>query len=793
MSTAQATAFSTLLRRHRRDAGLTQAELAERTGISTRAVSDMERGVSRWPHRETVLLLAQALQLPPPERATLVEAARRRAPDTALPTAASAAPAATSHLPIPPTPLIGREHDETSVDRLLRRDEVRLLTLTGPPGVGKTRLSLQVAAHAGDAFADGVVFVPLAAVSDARLVLATIARALGVREADTLPAADVLVSALRGKRILLMVDNFEQVLDAAPALADLLAACPHLKLLVTSRAALRLRAEQEFAVPPLALPNLVHLPPLDDLSQYAAVALFVQRTRAVKPGFDLTAAQSPAVAALCARLDGLPLAIELAAAQGKLLTPEALLARLERRLPLVSDGPRDLPQRQRTLRQAIAWSHDLLDERERRLFRRLAVFLGGWTLEAAESVCGAGSAPEHNDGDVLTGLAALVDKSLVVREERAPAETRFTLLETLREYALERLAASGEEMALRRAHLACFVALAETAEPALRGPEQVAWMRRLERELPNVRAALGWAVAQGAAEQGLRLACALYFFWRRRGHLREGLRWVERLLALPSAADIPATSRAKALMAAGAFQLWQADMRGLAPLQEALTLARALGDDAFAADILHAQGMVAWELGDEPRGVALLEACLALARQASAPASIAQALYTLGEVAFTRGDYAHAAQLNAESLALYRQVGDVASTGYLVLREGYLAWVCGESARAAACWGEALALAHDIGETRAMAEAVEAIAMLLSEQGDAREPLQRATRFLGAAATLRETHGEPLRHSQRPGVERTLAAARAALGQRAFAAAWTAGCAAPWESIAAEIAPPQAT
>jgi predicted ATPase/DNA-binding XRE family transcriptional regulator len=511
MVTMGTLAFGVLLKRLRRAAGLTQEQLAERAGYSVSYISQLERG-QRQPLLATAALLATALELASEEQAALEAAARRAHEVPGLAPALQLSPPARAYadLASPPTPLIGREYEEAALVHLLRQEDVRLVTLTGPPGVGKTRLGCQVAATMCETFADGVVFVALAAVRDPSLVLSALAQSVEVPEVGSRPAAELVRTALRKRQMLLLLDNFEQVLDAAPAIAELLATCPRVKVVVTSRAVLRVRAEREFPVPPLAVPDLAHLPPLADLGQYPAVALFVQRVQAVKPTFALTMGNAPAVATICARLDGLPLAIELAAARGKVFTPQALLARLDRRMGLLTEGARDLPERQRTLRQAIAWSYDLLEARDQRLFRRLAVFLGGWTLEAAEAVCDAGGDSEDSvlEDSVLEGLTSLVDKSLVVADEGAQGgpnaastqgEPRFTMLETLREYGLERLAASGEEEALRRRHLDYYLRLAETAEPALKGPGQATWLARLEREHDNLRAALGAGAWRGRA------------------------------------------------------------------------------------------------------------------------------------------------------------------------------------------------------------------------------------------------------------------------------------------------------
>jgi predicted ATPase/class 3 adenylate cyclase len=465
-----------------------------------------------------------------------------------IPGLASAFPALTSldarpnNLPIPPTPLLGRDREVQAVRSLLLRDDVRLVTLTGPGGAGKTRLGLQVAADLVHHVPDGVFLVELAPITDPGLVIPTLAQVLGLREDGGRSLDDTLTRYLKEKHLLLFLDNFEQILSAAPVVADLLAKCPKLKVLVTSRAVLHVRGEREFVVSPLALPDPKQTVSAEVLGQYAAVALFVQRAVAAQAGFGLTDENALSVAEICRRLDGLPLAIELAAAQIKVLSPEVLLHRLGRRLPLLQDGPRDAPARQRTLRDTIVWSYDLLNEAEQRVFRRLAVFVGGFTLEAAEAVCDATG--DHGLG-VVDGVGALVNQSLLRRDDRTGEGSRFAMLETIREYGLEQLEADSEAAELRRRHAAYCLELVEAAELELTGPRQVAWLDRLEAEHDNLRAALHWAVEQGEVELGLRLGGALWLFWDVRGHLTEGRGRLGEVLALARTAR-PTAALAKA-------------------------------------------------------------------------------------------------------------------------------------------------------------------------------------------------------------------------------------------------------
>ncbi len=622
---------------------------------------------------------------------------------------------APQELPRHRTPLVGREREAATARALLLEPNVALLTLTGPGGVGKTRLALRVAADlAGDdadaptAFPDGVCFVDLGAVADPALVLPAIAQALEVRETGGRPILAALTATLRPLRLLLVLDNVEQVAAAAPAIEDLLTACPGVKALATSRAVLRLSLEQEMAVPPLALPPLApdHPPPNPvDLAQYDAVALFVQRARAVDPGFVLTADVAPAVAAICARLDGLPLAIELAAARIRLFPPQAMLARLEHRLPLLTSGPRNLPARQQTLRAAIAWGHDLLTPAEQALFRRLAVFAGSFTLSAAEFV-GRGIEQSGNpDGEdlptsstprfldsstsVLDGVSLLAEKSLLGRAEGPPEESRFGMLETIREYGLERLAASGEEEEVRQRHAAFFLDLAERASAALIGPEQGRWLDRLEAEHDNVRAALSWAISRAErGETALRLAAAMWQFWLVRGYLSEGRGWLERALS-QSGAPSPLL-RAKALMAAGALAELQGDSRAMTFLEEALALFRTAGNDAGAANALTILGGIALTNGDAASASDHMEAAAALIRRSGEPGKAAAALHNLGLVAMRQGDDLRAEPLLSESLSGFRESGNAWAVAVALVNLADLRQRRGDTAAGAELLGEAL-------------------------------------------------------------------------------------------------------
>ena len=514
--------------------------MAERAGVSTRGVSDLERGAHGLPRKDTLQLLLDALDLSPTERATLVAAARRPVAARARRERGDRPPG----LPVPLTPLVGRDEAIAAVAALLAEPTIRLLTLTGPGGTGKTRLALAVAERVAPTFPDGVVFVPLAPLSDPALVASAIAERLGVRERAEQTLRDALTTHLAGKRLLLVLDNVEHLLPAAPLVAELLGACPALRVVTTSRAPLRLSGEHLYPVSPLAVPDPGRLPSLADLGQIAAVRLFVERVRAVKPDFALSEANAPAVVEIVRRLDGLPLALELVAARVRVLSPDALSARLERRLPLLTGGAQDLPERQRTLRETIAWSYDLLRPHEQVLFRRLGVFAGGCTLEAAEMVANL-----DEPVDVLEGMTALLDASLLQSWEQ-DAEPRFQMLETVREFALERLNESGEEPATRDRHARFFLDLAERTDAVIVKSPAPALLDVIDREHDNLRAALEWSRDTGDHDTFLRLAGALAFFWYYRGYLNEGQRWLDQALETPPDAASP-RPRAWALTSSG--------------------------------------------------------------------------------------------------------------------------------------------------------------------------------------------------------------------------------------------------
>jgi predicted ATPase len=613
------------------------------------------------------------------------------------------------NLPIQLTSFIGREREIAEVKKLLTI--ARMLTLTGPGGTGKTRLALQVAASLCDEFEHGAFFVALAPINNPKLVASTIAPILGLREVGGQPPLESLKQYLRDKQMLFLLDNFEQVVTAATLVAELLTACPRLKILVTSRASLHVSGEQEFPVPPLSLPALKHLASLEILSRSEAVALFVQRAQAVKPDFALCNENASAVAEICIRLDGLPLAVELAAARIKLLTPQTMLPRLESRLKLLTGGPRDLPARQQTLRGAIEWSYALLDEDEKKLLRRLSVFAGGCTLEAAEAVCN--TATDLNV-EILDGLASLVDKSLLRQLE----QPRFLMLETIRAFGLECLAANGEIEAFRRAHRDFFLKFSEEAEPQLTGPQQKTWLERLDQEHDNLRAAFDWSLNNGDLEAGLRFGAALWRFWLIRYYLDEGR---ERLANLIAKADSSVCTEARAKVLNGAGTLAQNHVDCTAArsyFMESLALYRKLGNKRGIAATLNNLGWIAWRLGDNAAARALSEESLALHRELEDKRGIATSLNNLGFVAHHQGDYVAARSLHQESLTLRRELGDKRNVAFSLSNIGRAMQKQGDYAQASAVLEEASALFQELGDKQLFANTLNILADLSHDQSD---------------------------------------------------------------------------
>lgn len=710
------------------------------------------------------------------------------------------------NLPVPPTRLIGRDREVRAICSLLARDDVRLVTLTGVGGTGKTRVGLAAAAALVGQFADGARFVELAPIRDATLVIPAIAEVMRIRDVGGRPLLDVLKERLGHSQLLLVLDNFEQVLHAGSAVAELLSVCPRLKVLATSRAPLRLRGEHEYPIPPLGLPSprTSHIP--EELAMVPSVSLFVERATAARPDFVLSDGNAGAVAEICQRLEGIPLALELAAARAKLLGPQALLARLEYRLVLLSGGARDLPERQRTLRDTIAWSYELLAPSEQRLFRRLAVFAGGCTLAAAEVV---GRGVEGHEVTFLDDIEALVDNSLLDRWEGPDGEPRFSMLETLREFGREVLLASGEDAGLRRDHAGHFAEFAERVEPRLPRTEAGQWLDLLAADHDNLRAALAWsAEARDPSIPLSRLAGPLWMFWWMRGHLTEGRAWLEQ--ALEREGDV--AFRIKVLRGAGSLAFYQCDYpRARARWEELLTLAtaggdhptalfvlgrlaylasnngeyeraealceacegesRRLGDERSRAVALRARANVAFNAGDLDRAEAAWTECLRLDREHGMAFSVPHALHSLAAVAAERRNFSRATQLCEESMELFRQRDDAWGADLVLGRRVRIAQLEGDPARAVTLARERLALDHDLGNHGGIAASLETLAWVERARGRA----VQAARLLGAAEAIREAVGEPVPRRRHVEHGDEIAMLRRTLGDAAFRAAVTDG------------------
>jgi len=641
-----------------------------------------------------------------------------------------------SNLPRQLTSFVGREEAIAEARRLF--EGTRLLTLTGPGGTGKTRLSLRLAEDLVSDFPDGVYFVALAPIRDPELVPSVIAEVLRLVEAPGRAPLDVVADYLRERRVLLVLDNFEQVILAAPAVSELMRAAPEARVIVTSRAPLRVSGEQEFPVPPLGLPDPQHLPVMSALTQYDAVALFIERAATVQPDFRITNENAPAVAEICARLDGLPLAIELAAARVRLLSPQAILTRLERRLGLLSGGARDLPERQQTLRGAIGWSHDLLDPVQQALFARLSVFVGGCSLGSAQAVC-------DPTGDlaveVFDVLSALVDQSLVRQEDRT-GEPRFRMLETIREFAAEQLAARGEATSTRERHAGHFLSLAEAAAPHLTGADRARWLDLLEVDHDNFRAAIAWSIELGDAVTGCRLLAALWRFWQSRSHLVEGAGRAEAILALPGL--VPPAIRARAHEAAGGLAWWAGDMaRVQREYEEAVRLAREVGEPRLLADALYNLSFpysVSGLHADSTIGATVVDEAVALYRDLGDEAGLARAMWALGNIQYFAGDFERVRDTFAEAATLNRRVGDTFMTAWALHMLGSAEVHTGDLASSWVHLREALGMMRAAGETTGLVLALDDFADLAAAAGD----YARAERLEGAARSLEEATGTRL-------------------------------------------------
>ncbi len=745
------TTFGALLKRYRMAAGLTQEALAERASLSTRAVSDLERGLSRAPRYDTLDLLTKAMNLEAELRATLFAAAR-----PALPSADTKAPPL-QVLPFPPTALLGRELEIAQALDLLQVRDVRLLTVTGPGGVGKTRLALELAHTLRAGFADGLAWIDLTALRDPSLVPQTIAQVLGLREQADHAFPEQVRAFLQDKQFLLLLDNFEHLLSAADFVATLLGHCPRLHILVTSRKPLHLRAEQQLLLTPL--------------TPAAAVDLFRERAQRVQPNLDAT---EPAVAAICDQVDRLPLAIELAAAHVRVLSLPVLLERLSDRLRFLRGGARDLPERQRTMQEAIAWSYHLLPPTPQRWFRRLSIFMGGCQISAAESICGGDESIAVDEG--LLAIAALVDASLVQVETMADGLPRYRLLEVIREYAVEQLREAGEEEDLKLRHAEYYAALAEEAESTR--PGQGSREAHLERESANGRAALDFAYERGEVTLGLRLATWFGRFWITRGQMSEANLWLSRMLALDEASATQAASpavRSRALYHAShlTMHLGRRD-RAFALAEEALAQGERSGDQTEISNALALLGSLALATGAEDEAAAYFTQCYVAAQRAKDagdPHQIPLALLNLGELARKRGDAARATECLEEALANVRAIDMTWGIANILTLLGHLARGQQDYERAKVRYRESLALYHRLGNATYTAWCLEGIAAVACAEGR----YQHATRLCAAAAVLRVAAQTPLPPTEQDDFDQVVMTARAELDERAFTEEWKIG------------------
>jgi predicted ATPase/transcriptional regulator with XRE-family HTH domain len=764
--TAHTRSFGEWLAARRKSQGLTREELARRVGCAPITVEKLERG-ERKPSAPLARLLFAALDVPTDEHNALIRLARseERTAEEGGGGGKRATGTGTAPLPSPLTAILGRERELEEAATVLVGPEVRLLTLMGPGGVGKTRLALHVAGDVARNFPDGAHFVPLAPITDPDLVAPTIARAVGLKGTEA-PDLEGLKRALRGSRMLLLLDNFEQVIAAAPRVADLLAWCPHVKALVTSREALDLRGERRMIVPPLQVPRPGDIEAGQDWRGYSAVRLFTERAESVSD-FRLGEDNVREVARLCARLDGLPLAIELAAARATLLSPGEMLARLDRRLPLTGGGTRDLPDRHRTLHAAITWSYELLSAEEQRLFRRLAVFRGGFTLDGAEAVCNA-----HADlpAGTLEGIASLLAKSLLVDGDHGSAH-RFMMLETIREYAWERLDESGECDAVQSLHAQYYLALSHMAEPELTGPRQAEWLALLEGEHDNLRSALQWCLrSPDGATMGLRIAGALLWFWQVRGHLSEGR---ERLGAALRRPEVGRTEeRSKALFAAGTLALFQGDYEAARlHFSESMEIEAERGNLWGMTLAINGLGRVAEYQGDFDGARRLYEEALEIRTRIGHRWGVAGSLNNLGRAAMRQGNLDRAHPLLVESLSIFRETDDRSSTAMVLSNLALAALREHDHEQALGLFSESLRLSMEISYKWGVPFCLIGYAEVACARGDG----VRAARLLGAAERILSAIGARMDPIDRAQFERVTAEAKGLLSRERFTEAWREG------------------
>jgi non-specific serine/threonine protein kinase len=771
-----------IVRTHRIRAGLSQEALSEASGVSVRTISDLERGQRPSAHLETVRLLASALDLTDEERRQLLESARPGGLlSAASPRAAFGFTPWTASIPAPATPLVGRARELEELAEALGARTGEIVTLTGPGGVGKTRLAIEVAHLLSPAYSDGAAFIALATVTQVELVPDAIARALGITP-RVISGVDQLTALLASRELLLILDNLEQVIEAAPFIAQLDAACPHLTLLVTSRVRLRVSSEREIAVPPLSVADRRSC--VDQLRASGANQLFAERARKVDPQFELSDRNVATVSEICRRLDGLPLAIELAASRLRVLTVPALLERLDRRLPLLTGGDRDLPTRLRTMRDAIAWSNDLLAPEEQKLFRRLAVFAGGCTLEAADAVA---SATGDDRLDVFAGITTLVEANLLLLDMGVDdEEPRYAMLETIRDDGLEQLLASGEEAKIRAAHAAWCLGLAEEAAPFWHTGKQGRWAARLDIDYDNLRAALAWLAQTDDTTTGLRMVGWLGWFWFYRNHWAEGRGWLERALAW--SAGTRTIERIRVLNMAAHFSLFHGGMaQAMIWAEESHSIAGEIGDAVGADTPLIALGAVAGWSGDYDRSTQCEEEALAVFRGLgdSVPNAASRATAVLNNltwIAIRRGDFVCARRLAEESLEQQRELGYTIGVSDTLFHLALIAYEQGERAHAAALCQESLELAWDDRALQRVVYPLDRLAILSAEVGQD----EMAARLFGAAERLHELLGLVRDETVHAGRDQALSGVRTRLGEDGFASAWATGRELPVEDAVVE-------
>lgn len=719
MDTRQGPSFGGRLRRLREASGLSQEELAHKAGLTPNAIGTLERGERRRPYPNTVRALADALDLDDTQRAELIASVPPR----------QGRIAAASAVPVPPTPIIGRERDVRTIEALFRQREARLVTLTGPGGVGKTRLAIEVASRLPEELPDGVTFVDLAPLRGAHLVLPTIAQSLGLRQ--TGPPQEALRTFLAPRRLLLFLDNFEHVLGAAVDIASLVESCADLAILATSRAPLRIRGESEYHVSPLRMPDPSSIPRAESVEDAPAAQLFLQRARQASPEISLNQKNAGTIAAICWRLEGLPLALELAAAQVRFLAPATLLSRLD--WVFQSPGARDLPPRQQTLRATLDWDHDLLSHEERSVFRRLGVFAGGFTLPAAEIVI---AGEKGSEGKTLDLVGRLVEKSLIMAESATASDTtRYRMLEPVREYSLQRLEESGEEHAIRTRHADYFSALAQRAAPGLRRADQLMWLDLLSEEHDNLRAALGYLLERGATDEAAQIGWNLWLFWSLRGHVDEGRAWMEALVARGPGG--PGLGHKRALCVIATFCFMRGDLDRMSQvLDEVFADEAALDQDTLTiALVIRGHGLA--QRGDLDAAEDVMTRALELARTNDDRWSIAGALRGLAHASMARKDLDAADRFVRESVAVARTTGERWTLALGITIRAMIALLRNNHGLAETLLRECTTLAIDLHDPFTTAYSLTGLAVIAGRRGDG----ERMALLAGAADALREGTG----------------------------------------------------